>query len=180
MEAARRQSEYFDARFGHADRVFELRRHRAVAGDRGPAVGQDLHMRPAEIDHRLDREEHAGLQHDALAAPAIMEDVGLVVEQAAEAMAAEIADHGTTLRFGKFLDRRADVAGGGAGPHDGNAAHHRLVGHVDEALGPAGNLADEIHAARIAVPTIDDEGHVDIHDVGFLERPASGMPWQTT
>ena len=40
------------------------------------------------------------------------------------------------------LDRGADVAGGGAGPDRGDAAHHRLVGHLDQPLGAARNFAD--------------------------------------
>ena len=53
----------------------------------------------AEIDHRLDGEEHAGLEHDAFAGPADMHDIRLVVEQPAEAMAAEIAHHAHVLGF---------------------------------------------------------------------------------
>ena len=41
-----------------------------------------------------------------------MDDVGLVVEQPAEAMAAEIAHHAHVLRFDIGLDRGADIAGG--------------------------------------------------------------------
>ena len=64
-----------------------------------------LHVRAAEIDHRLDREEHARLEHDAFAGPADMHDVRLVVEQAAEPVAAEIAHHAHVLRFDIGLDR---------------------------------------------------------------------------
>jgi hypothetical protein len=45
---------------GNADGVLELGRERAVAGHGGPAVGEDLHAGFAEIDHRLDGEDHAG------------------------------------------------------------------------------------------------------------------------
>src|SRR5207342_1075951 len=121
LGVALRQREDLDAGCGHADRVLELRRQRAVARHRGPAVGQDFHMRLAEIDHRLDREEHAGLQHHALAGAADMDDVRFVVEHAPEAMAAEIAHHAHALRFDETLDGVADVAGGGAGLHRGDA-----------------------------------------------------------
>src|SRR5580693_7086952 len=36
---------------GDADRMLELRRQRAVAGHRGPAVAKDLHMRLARMIH---------------------------------------------------------------------------------------------------------------------------------
>src|SRR4051794_7240768 len=49
---ALRQRENLDAVLRDADRMLELRRQRAVAGHRGPAVRQDLYVRLAEIDHR--------------------------------------------------------------------------------------------------------------------------------
>src|SRR4051812_42623841 len=73
LAVALRQREDFDTGRGHADRMLELRRQRAIARHRGPAVGQDFYMRLAEIDHRLDGEEHAGLQHHALAGPPDMD-----------------------------------------------------------------------------------------------------------
>src|SRR4029079_14357806 len=121
LGVALRQREDLDAGRGHAARMLELRRQRAVARHRGPAVGEDLHMRLAEIDHRLDGEEHAGLQRHAFAGPADMYDVRLVVEQAAQPMAAEIAHHAHALRLDKALDGVTDIAGGGAGLHCGNA-----------------------------------------------------------
>src|SRR3954452_5089439 len=117
-------------------------------------------MRLAEIDHRLDCEEHAGLELHALAGPADMDDVRLVVEHAPEAMAAEIAHHAHGLRLDETLEGVADVAGGGAGLHRGDAAYHGLIGHLDQPLRLARDRADSIHPAGIAVPAVDDEGDV--------------------
>src|SRR5580658_261503 len=144
VEAVGRQRENLDAGLGDADAMLELRRQRAVAGHRGPAVGQHLHMGAAEIDHRLDGEEHARLEHDALARPADMDDVRLVVEQPAQAVAAEIAHYAHVLGFDIGLDGMADIAGGAAGPDRGDAAHHALVGDFDQPLGAPGNFADRI------------------------------------
>src|ERR1700686_2594208 len=108
LGVALRERENLDAISGHADRMLELRRQRTVARHRGPAVGQDLHMRLAEIDHRLDGEEHAGFQRHAFAGPADMNDVRLIVEHAAEAMAAEIAHHAHALRLDEALNGMAD------------------------------------------------------------------------
>src|SRR5258707_12910080 len=154
--------------------MLELRRQRAVARHGGPAVGQDFYMRLAEIDHRLDGEDHAGLQRDAFAGPADMDDVRLVVEHAPEAMAAEIAHHAHALRFDKTLDGVADVAGGGAGLYPRDAAHHGSIGDFDQPFRLAGDRPDHIHPAGIAVPAVDDEGDVDIDDVAFLQRPVAG------
>src|SRR6185437_6059264 len=142
LAVALRQREYLHAIVRHADRMLELRRQRAVAGDRGPAVREYLHMRLAEIDHRLDGEENAGPQRHALAGAADMDDVGLVVEQPAQAVAAEIAHYAHALRLDEALDGMADIAGGGAGLHRGNAAHHRLIGDFDQPLRLARDRTD--------------------------------------
>ena len=56
-----------------------------------------------------------GRSTDAFAATADMEDVRLVVEQPAEAVAAEVAHHAHVLRLDEVLDRCADVADGAPG-----------------------------------------------------------------
>src|SRR5215813_5614151 len=104
-------------------------------------------MGTAEIDHGLDREQHAGPKYRALAVAADMDDVGLVMEQPAQPVTAEIADHAHMLGFHEGLDGGPDVAGGAAGPDRRNAAHHSLVGDVDEPFCPARNFADRVHAA---------------------------------
>src|SRR3954451_13576647 len=127
-------------------------------------------MRLAEIDHRLHFEKKAGLWVYALAGPADMDDVRLVVEHAPEAMAAEIAHHAHALWLDETLDGVTDVAGGGAGLDGGDAAHHRLIGDFDQPFRLARDRTDHIHPAGIAVPAVDDEGDVDIDDVAFLQR----------
>lgn len=158
----------------HADRVFVLRRQRAVACHRGPAVRQDFHMRPAEVDHRLDGEDHAGPHLDALIGAAIMQDVGRVVEQLADAVAAEVAHHRAALALGIALDGRANGAGAGAGPDRGNAAHQAFVGDFEQAFRRAFYGADRVHARGIAVPAVEDVGDVDVDDVAILQRLVVG------
>ena len=73
---------------GHADGMFVLGRQRAVPGDGRPTVVEDFDVRPAEIDHRFYGEDHAGLQFEAVAGVAVMEDIGNVVKQARVALGA--------------------------------------------------------------------------------------------
>src|SRR3546814_4208681 len=63
----------------------------------------------------------------------------------------------------------ADVAQRRAGLHHLDAAHHGFVGHLDQAAGDDLRLADEEHAAGVAVPTVDDDGDVDVDDVAVVE-----------
>jgi hypothetical protein len=48
-------------------------------------------------------------------------------------------------------------------------AHQRLVGDLDQPLGAARDVAHGVHAAGVAVPTVDDERHVDVDDIAFFE-----------
>src|SRR5690348_14411127 len=85
--------EYLVPGLGDTHGVLELRRERAVLGNGGPAVREDLHLEAAGIHHRLYREEHARLEHGPVLGCAEMQDRGRVVEDAADAMPAEIAHH---------------------------------------------------------------------------------------
>ena len=89
VKAFGRNGEDLDALLGHPDRVLELGRQRAIASDRSPSVGKDLHVRPAEIDHRLDGKQHARLEHQSFTGTADVDDVRLIVKEPAEAVTAE-------------------------------------------------------------------------------------------
>src|SRR5260370_7183965 len=109
----------------------------------------------AEIDHRSDGEEHAGLQRPSCAGPADMDDVGLVMKHAAQAVPAEIAHHAHALRLDKTLDGVADVAGGGAGFYRGDAAHHRLIGYFNQPPALPGNPPPPPPPPGIPIPPLN-------------------------
>src|SRR4029078_8087351 len=98
----------------------------------------------------------ARLEEDAFARPAVMQDVGSVVEDAAEAVAAEITHHRASLGFGIGLDRVADVAGVSACLDGGDAALQALIGYFHQPFRLAGNLADPEHSARLPHPTLQE------------------------
>ena len=110
--------------------MLELGRQGAVAGHRGPAVLQDLHLIAPGVDHRLDGEEHALAQDHALARVAEVQHAGGLMEHPAEPVAAEIAHHGKALRLGVALDGVADVAQGRARADRLDAAPHGLEGDL--------------------------------------------------
>src|SRR4051794_29539049 len=150
--------------------MFELGRERAVAGDGGPAVFEHLYVRAADVDHRLDGEDHARLELGAGAGTAGVDDLGAVVKDAADAVAAEIADDAIALAFGMALDRIGDVAEMVAGPGLFEAEHQAFVGHVDQLASFQGYVPDEVHAAGIAVPAVENRRDVDVDDVAVLEN----------
>src|SRR5690606_12087755 len=173
-QALGRGGEDFQPVLGHADRVFALRRQRFIAGHGGPAVRQHLYRRLAQIHHRLDGEEHARLQHRAFAATAVVQDVGAVVEDPADAVAAEVAHHAHALGLDELLDGEADVAEGVARLDLGQSQVQRVIGDVDQPLGAGVDLADRIHAAAVAMPAVDDDRVVDVDDVAFLQNLVAG------
>src|SRR5690606_38583981 len=154
---------------GHRDHVLPLRRKLAVLGHHGPAVGQEPGVAGAFVDHRLDGEGHALLEHHALAGAPVVQDLGLLVVDPADAVAAVLAHHAEALAFGVLLDRVADVAQGRTRLHRADAAEHGFPGHFDQAPGHHRRRAGEVHAAGIAVPAVLDDGDVDVDDVAVLQ-----------
>src|SRR3546814_19994737 len=112
FQSSRAFGENFAARFRNPDAVFELGRQRSIAGAGGPSVLQHLHAALADIDHRLDGAEHAGLQFRTVARAADMHDFGRVVKETAKAMTTDAADHTVTEFFSMPLERQADVTTG--------------------------------------------------------------------
>src|SRR3546814_20127508 len=60
----------------------------------------------AGVDHRLDREEHAGFQFGAGAGAPGVDDLGRVVEHLPDAMAAAIAHHRIAMPLGMRSEER--------------------------------------------------------------------------
>src|SRR5258706_16238043 len=99
-----------------------------VGGDDGPAVAELADVALARVDHRLDREGHAGLELRALVGAPIVQDLRLFVKALADPVAAEFAHDAVPIALGMALDGEADIAEGRAGAHRGDALPHALVG----------------------------------------------------
>ncbi len=85
-------------------RVLPLRRQRVVLGDDGPAIAEQLHVTPAGIDHRLDREGHARLELEPGARLAVVQYLRVLVEDAADAVAAVLTHDRIALGLDILLD----------------------------------------------------------------------------
>jgi hypothetical protein len=94
----------------------------------------------------------------------------VLVEVAADAVAAEFAHHRKAVLLGELLDRPADVAQVDAGFHPGDAVPHGVIGQRHQPLGGDRDLADHEHAAGVAVPAVLDHGDVDVDDVALFQR----------
>src|SRR3546814_3130772 len=98
-----------------------------------------------------------------------MQDRVRVVEDLPEPVASEVAHHGEPLRLDELLDGVADVADRRPRPHRLDAFPHGLEGNVDQPLGEPLGPAGDVHPAGIAVPAVEDDGHVDVRDVAVAE-----------
>src|SRR5690348_11726035 len=116
VEAARALRKDLAAVLGDPDRMLELGGKRAVAGDGGPAVFEQLYVGPTDVDHRFHGEDHSWLQLGAGAGASGVDDLGTVMEEPADSVPAEIANDAVALRFGVALDRIGDIAEIIAGP----------------------------------------------------------------
>jgi len=103
-----------------------------------------------------------------------MQHLGLLVELAADAVAAELAHHGKPALLGVRLDRRADVAQPRPGTHLADAEPHAFESHVDQAPRLDARLADIEHPAAVAVEAVLDHGDIEVQDVAGLEDPLTG------
>src|SRR6476646_4109386 len=93
------------------------------------------------------------------------------MEYASHAVPAEVAHDSTSLpTFGIGLNGVPDVAGGCVRFHGGNAAHHRFIGDVHKPPCFELDVSDQIHAAGVAVPAVDNHGHIDVDDIAVPQR----------
>jgi hypothetical protein len=129
----------------------------------------------AGVDHRLDGEGHARLQHHAGAGLAVVQHLRVLVVDLADAVAAVLAHHREALGLGIALDGVADVAQGGAGRTARMPRNIASRVTSTRRLRQHRGLADEVHPAGVAVPAVLDDGDVDVDDVAVLQH--LGLGW---
>lgn len=96
------------------------------------------------------------------------------MKQAADTMPAKIADNAVPVPFGMNLDRVTNIAQRIARPCLFNAQHQAFISNVNQPTRLKRNVADQIHAAGVAVPAVKQRGYVDIDDVTVLQRFVAG------
>ena len=91
------------------------------------------------------------------------------MEKPPKTMAAEILHHGAALGFGKLLNGMANITRRIAGLDGSNAKHKRVICNLGQPFSAAVNLAHRIHAGRIAVPAINNDGDVNIDNIAIFK-----------
>src|SRR5690554_964897 len=169
--------EHFVAVFGDENGVFPLCGQAAILGDDGPAVRQFGNGGLAGVDHRLNGEDHARFEFRAGAGATVMQYLRFFVEVFADAVTAEFTYDRKAVGFGVTLNGVADVAQTRAGAYGVDAKPHALIGDVTQTSRlNAGRLftAHQKHATVVAVPTVLDDGDVNIHAVPLFQHLVAG------
>ena len=92
------------------DRVFKMGRRRAVGRAHRPAVLEQANIRPAHVDHRLNRQRHAGFQFRTASAPAVIGNLRFFVQFAPNPVANKLAHDREMILRRLIFDLRANVA----------------------------------------------------------------------
>src|SRR5262245_45841364 len=140
-----------------------------VARDHRPAVGQQPDLAPAGVDHRLDRESHAGLERQAGVGLSVVQYLRVFVKTPPDAVAAILPHDAVVVGLDKALDGVTDGAQAYAGAHGADPAPHRLAGDVDQALRVRCDPSHREHARAVAVKSVLYYRHVDIDDIALLQ-----------
>ena len=164
-----------DSVLSYEKRVLVLRRGLPVlGGDRPAVVLVDAALPGSGVDHGLDGEGHAGLEGEVVAVPE-MQHLGLLVELAADAVTAVVADNGEVVLLGDGLDDVADNGQINARPYGLYRLVEALLGDLAEPFVPGARLAaNYIHAGGVAVEVVLYDSDVNVDDVARLELLRTG------
>ena len=89
-------------------------------------------------------------------------------------MAAKISNDAIAVLFRVALDRVGDIPKAIARLCLFKSQHQAFMGDVDQLRGFERHIANKIHAARVAMPAIENWGDVDVDDVPVLQRLVAG------
>ncbi len=154
--------------------MLELRRQASIFGDGGPSVWFDFSFVSAEVYHWLDGKEHTLLKFYTGTGFTEVEHGWGLVEGATESVSGKVAYDGAAFAFDIGLDGMADVAQISAVSHGADGEVKRSLSDVHEALRVRFDPTDRDGPADVAMPSIDDQGHVDIDDIALAQFLISG------
>ena len=125
--------------------MLELCRQGFVPRHGGPVVCKHFYLRAPKVDHRFNCKDHALPQFRAGSSSAEVQDVGGVMKDLTDAVAAKVADHRAAFGMCVGLDCVTDITQSRTRPHRPDPLHHRLMRDLDEAFSRALRLSHHIH-----------------------------------
>ena len=91
------------------------------------------------------------------------------MEYLSQAMAAEVADNGEPLCLDIGLDRISDIANCSPRFDYIDSLPKSLKSNIDESLGQTFYISHIVHSTGVAMPSIEDDGYVDINDIAVAK-----------
>ena len=120
-------------------------------------------------NHRLDGNDHAGLEANAPPLLSIVRNVGVLVHHAANAMAHIITKHAVTVRLGEGLNGITDVPDMVTGNSLLDGSLKAIARDLAQSLGFGRGGADEKRPSVIADPTVDNGSRIDGDDIAIAQ-----------
>ena len=120
-------------------------------------------------NHRLDGNDHAGLEANAPPLLSIVRNVGVLVHHAANAMAYIITKHTVTVRLGEGLNGITDVPDMVTGNSLLDGSLKAIACDLAQSLGFGRGGADEKRPSVIADPTVDNSSRIDGDDIAIAQ-----------
>ena len=121
-------------------------------------------------NHRLDGNDHAGLEANAPPLLSIVRNVGVLVHHAANAMAHIITKHAVTVRLGEGLNGITDVPDMVTGNSLLDGSLKAIARNLAQGLGLGRWGADEKRPSVIADPTVDNGSRIDGDDIAIAQN----------
>src|SRR5699024_4286304 len=144
------------AGLGHHQGVLELGRALPVLRHHSPGVVPDIPLDRAEVEHRLDGEDHARLDHLGVGGcGVVVGDDETGVELASDSVPAVVADDAVVEALSVLLDDPTDDVDLPSRSDGLDPTHHRLVGAFDQQAGGLVDLAGIEREVRVAVHPLE-------------------------
>src|SRR2546428_5432834 len=172
--ATLRQRQDFGFAVCDSEGVLEVGGETAVEGADGPIVGVAFGAPVADVDHGLDRDDHAGPQDGAGVGRAVVRDLRVLVHVAADAVPDVLADDGEALAFDPGLDGGADLADAGGAARGRNAPPEGLAGYLDELLGLRRQSSGTEGDGHVGDESFVGAADVDAHDIAVRYLAVAG------
>ena len=120
-------------------------------------------------DHRLDSNDHTGLETNAPPLLSVIRNVGVLVHHMANTVPHIIAKHAIAVRLGEGLDGIANVPNMVTGNSLLDCSLKAIARDLAQSLGFGRGGADEKRPCVIADPTVDNGSRIDGDDIAIAQ-----------
>ena len=120
-------------------------------------------------NHRLDGNDHAGLEANAPPLLSIVRNVGVLVHHAANAMTHIVTKHAVTVRLSEGLNDVTNIPDMVTGNSLLDGSLKAIARDLAQGLGLGRGCADKKRPSVIADPTVNDSSRIDGDDIAIAQ-----------